>query len=107
MKRNLELIRKLMLFFDDKSDFRPVEVPQIPDCDEREIRYHLVLLYDAGFLRCEPSVSTTSDRVISVLPFDLTWQGPNFLTQSGTLMFGTRLDRTWKTRDLLRHLLVL
>lgn len=43
------------------------------------IKYHLVLLHDAGYLRCEPVRSSTSDRVIYVRPFDLTWQGHEFL----------------------------
>jgi len=47
--------------------------------DDLNIKYHLVLLYDAGFLRCEPEKSTTSDRVIQVIPFDLTWDGHEFL----------------------------
>ena len=38
-----------------------------------------MLLHDAGLLRCEPIKSSTSDRVIYVIPFDLTWEGHEFL----------------------------
>ena len=47
--------------------------------DDRMIKHHLVLLHDAGLLRCEPIRSSTSDRVIHVIPFELTWDGHEFL----------------------------
>ena len=79
MKRDLELVRKLLFFFDEKPDQGHVHVPPIPGYDEPTIKYHLVLLHDAGYLRCEPVKSSTSDRVIYVLPFELTWDGHEFL----------------------------
>jgi hypothetical protein len=79
MKRDMELVRKLLLFLDEKPGPQHVLVPPIPGHDELAIKYHLVLLHDAGYLRCEPTRSSTSDRVISVIPFDLTWQGHEFL----------------------------
>lgn len=79
MKRDLELVRKLLLFFDDKPGPAHVEIPPITGYDDSTIKYHLVLLYEAGFLQCEPVKSTTSDRVIYVLPFELTWDGHEFL----------------------------
>jgi len=42
------------------------------------IGYHLILLYEANFLAGEPS-RTTTGRVISFLPFRLTWEGHEFL----------------------------
>jgi hypothetical protein len=89
MKRDFDLIRKLLMFFEDKPGSEHVEVPPIEGFDDLTIKYHLVLLYDAGFLRCEPVKSSTSDRVIYVLPFDLTWQGHEFLEK-------IRNERTWK-----------
>ena len=79
MKRNFELIRKLLMFFEEKESAKHVEVPPIGGYDERTIKYHLVLLHEAGLLHCEPIRSTTSDRVIYVIPFDLTWDGHEFL----------------------------
>jgi hypothetical protein len=79
MKRDLDLIRKLLIFFDDKVGPEHVEVPPIDGYDELTIKYHLVLLHDAELLRCEPVVSSSSDRVIYVLPFELTWAGHDFL----------------------------
>jgi hypothetical protein len=79
MKRDLELVRKLLIFFDEKPGPEHVEIPPIPGYDDSTIKYHLVLLHDAGYLRCEPVKSSTSDRTIYVLPFDLTWNGHEFL----------------------------
>ena len=82
MKRDLDLIRKLLVFFDEKPGPEMVQVPPIEGYDELTIKYHLTLLYDAGYLRCEPVTSSTSDRVIYVLPFELTWKGHEFLAKA-------------------------
>jgi hypothetical protein len=79
MKRDFELVRKLLLFFEEKDNPDFIKVPPIAGYDELTIKYHLVLLYDAGLLRCEPVKSSTSDRVIYVIPFELTWDGHEFL----------------------------
>jgi len=81
MSRDFELIRKLLIFFEEKQSARHVEIPPIDGYDERVIKYHLVLLHQAGFLSCEPVRSKTSDRVIYVIPFDLTWDGHEFLAK--------------------------
>ena len=79
MKRDLELIRELLLFFEEKSSPAYIELPPIEGYDENTLKTHLVLMFEAGLLRCEPTRSSTSDRVISVLPFELTWDGHEFL----------------------------
>jgi hypothetical protein len=89
MKRDFDLIRKLLIFFEEKPGPEHVAVPPIEGYDELALKYHLVLLHDAGFLRCEPVKSSTSDRVIYVLPFDLTWQGHEFLEK-------IRSETTWQ-----------
>ena len=89
MKRDFDLIRKLLIFFEEKTGPEHVEVPPIENYDQSTIKYHLVLLYDARFLRCEPVKSSSSDRVIYVLPFELTWQGQEFLQK-------IRNETTWK-----------
>jgi len=79
MKRDFDLIRKLLIFFEEKPGSEPVRKPEIAGYNDIEIMYHLLLLNDAGFLRCEPIKSTSSDRVIKVIPFELTWDGHEFL----------------------------
>jgi len=79
MKRDMDLIVKLLTFFEEKAGPEHVEVPPIEGYDKATIKYHLILLHDAGLLRCEPVRSSTSERVIYVIPFDLTWQGHEFV----------------------------
>ena len=79
MKRDMDLVRTLLQFFEEKEPPNHVEIPPIDGYDESTIRTHLVLMHDAGLLRCEPVRSSSSDRVIYVLPFELTWAGHDFL----------------------------
>jgi hypothetical protein len=89
VKRDFELIRKLLIFFDEKQDAKVIDKLSIEGYDEGTIAYHLRLLYDAKLLRCEPIQSSASDRLISVLPFELTWDGHEFLEK-------IRNDSTWE-----------
>jgi len=88
MRRDFDLVRQLLLFFEQEPDRKPEGKPIIEGYDENTIQYHVVLLFEAGLLRGEPVRSTTSDRLISVLPFELTWRGHEFLQQ-------VREDSTW------------
>lgn len=88
MIRDFELIRNLLFLFESKPDSSMIEHPEIDGFDKSQIRYHLRLLNDAGLLRCEPVTSSRSERVISVVPFELTWEGHEFLDK-------IRADETW------------
>jgi hypothetical protein len=82
MKRDMDLVRDLMLFLEGKPDTAMISAEDIPMAQRNstEIQYHLNLIYQAGFLNAEAfRSSTTSDRIIKVIPFDLTWQGHEFL----------------------------
>jgi hypothetical protein len=90
MKRDIDLIRKLLLHFEEKPNDKVEECPQIEGYSELEIGYHLLLMDEADLLRCERVMSSSSDRVIKVFPFSLTWQGHEFLEAS-------RNDNIWKS----------
>ena len=95
MKRDFDLVRKLLVYFEEKPGPEHVKIPPIEGYDELTIKYHLVLLHDARLLRCEPQTSSSSDRVIEVLPFDLTWDGHEFLAK-------IKDDGLWqKTKDTI------
>ena len=80
MTRDFDLIRKLLVFFDEKPGPGYVELPVVAGSyTEAQVRYHLVLLHDAGLLQCEPK--SEGGRIISVIPFDLTWEGHEFLSK--------------------------
>ena len=101
MKRDLELVRKLLIFFDEKPGPEHVEVPPIQGYADSVIKYHLVLLHDAGYLRCEPVKSSTSDRTIYVLPFELTWAGHEFLEKVRDQHVWDEVIRDIKSRGFL------
>ena len=82
MKRDMELIRKLLMFFNEKEEPEMVEAPDIGEEFSRSvIQYHLRLMCQAGWLSYEAERSSTSDRIIRVYPFDLTWEGHEFLAK--------------------------
>jgi hypothetical protein len=81
MKRDLDLVRKILLHFEEKANDSMEQCPIIEGYEAAEIRYHLILMNEAGLLRCEQVLSTsTPSRVIRVYPFSLTWQGHEFLS---------------------------
>jgi len=82
MKRDMELIRKLLFYFEDKSDFGMIKSDDvaIDGYDARSVAYHIHLMCEAELFSCERVVSTTTpDRLIDAYPFRLTWQGHEFL----------------------------
>jgi len=89
MKRDMEVVRKLLLYFEDKPDDRAVDKVDIEGYDAKAIGYHLILLYEAGLIEGEPYVSKTSKRIIDVMPFRLTWEGHEFLAAA-------RNDTVWR-----------
>jgi DNA-binding transcriptional ArsR family regulator len=78
MKRDMELVRSLLLYFEEKPDDRVAEKVVIEGYDDLTIGYHLILLYEAGLIEGEREVSK-SRRVIRVYPMRLTWAGHDFI----------------------------
>ncbi|MCD4719576.1 MAG: DUF2513 domain-containing protein [Desulfobacula sp.] len=89
MKRDLDLIRKLLIYLEEKPDDKIVQDLEIEGYTNREVQYHFILMNEAGLIRCEKSISSTSDRIIRVYPNGLTWQGHEFFEAS-------RNDTFWK-----------
>ena len=79
MKRDLDLIRLIMLNLEAKEDDHVIRDLKIDGYSSGLINYHLILLRDAGFIACEATKSSTSDRIIEVFPAYLTWNGQEFL----------------------------
>lgn len=80
MKRDIDLIRALLTALEEKDNDDMVSTISVDGFTELEVKYHLVLMDQAGLIRCERIVSSsTSDRIIDVLPFGLSWKGHEFL----------------------------
>lgn len=53
---------------------------EVEGYDSSVVGKHLLLLADAGFLVCEKVTSkSTPDRVVTVMIFDLSWKGHEYL----------------------------
>ena len=96
MKRDLDLVRKLLIYLEEKPNDQMIKDLELDGYDESTIKYQFILMDEVGLIRCERSVSsTTPDRVIQDYPFSLTWQGHEFLEAA-------RNDTFWeKAKSLL------
>ncbi len=89
MKRDIDLIRKLLIYLEEKTDDKIIMKLELNGYSESEVMYHFILMDQADLIRCEREISSsTSDRVIRVYPFSLTWQGHELLEAS-------RNETTW------------
>ena len=83
MKRDFDLVRELLFYFEQKPDLSPVlytAPPLIEGYSQDAIKHHLILLYQGGLVDGEPMRSSTSDRIIDMRAvFALTWDGHEFL----------------------------
>jgi len=80
MKRNLDLIIKILEYFEAREEISIVEKLTLDGFDDNTVAYHLRRMYEAGLLDAETvTSSTTETRIIRVLPFGLIWEGHEFL----------------------------
>jgi hypothetical protein len=76
--RDMELARKVLLALEAKSEPEAIETVQIEGYDDLAVRYHLLLLAQAKLIDYEP-VLTKTGRIVSVLAFNPSWHGYEFL----------------------------
>jgi hypothetical protein len=111
MKRNLDLIRKLVLILEDASDTEVANIVKVDGFTDEEIGYHSYLLVDAGLAE-GIDIRTMDDRLPNWQLSHLTWAGHDFADAA-------RDDSRWKqatavvkekagsvTFDVLKQILV-
>ena len=93
MKRDMDLVREILLATENKSDFSSWLVPDIEGYTKLEIYYHIKLLIQAGLVEGENLSSDSGDKwVIKTL----TSTGHDFLDAS-------RNDTIWnKAKDSIK-----
>lgn len=80
MRRDMDLCRKLLFYFEERDAFAVDKSPRIDGYDENAVQYHLQLLAQAGLIIYEADRSTSNpERLIRVYPFGLSWAGHEFL----------------------------
>lgn len=86
MKRDLELVREILMFFEKRTNDKMIQPKHIIEGSELEISGyegrlisdHIDIMYEAGLL--EGYADRTKDgRLIKVYPTRLTWNGHEFL----------------------------
>jgi hypothetical protein len=79
MKRDPDLIRKILLALESKENMTDMLTPKemnLGDWNEEEINYNLLLLLEAGYII---GYKHSADDQTMVLPTRLTWEGHEFL----------------------------
>ncbi len=82
MKLDRDLVRELLFALEAKPDFAMRRAADItPDGRNKDdVAYALMKMHEAGFITGETLRSkSTPDRVIEVIPFELTYRGHEFL----------------------------
>jgi len=92
MKRDMELVRKILMELVDSEFSSDMGLPGIDGYDEDEIRHHALIMRDAGLLAFTEGVKT--EGVIFGPMEDLqlrpTWEGHEFLEK-------TRDEKIWRS----------
>lgn len=95
MKRDMELIRKLMFKIEEDYTGEHLWAPTIDGYDKNVVAEHCKLLYDYGFLDEYKPIGADHAPVITFLVGNLTWEGYDFLEK-------IRQDTVWnKTKDVI------
>jgi len=77
MKRDFQLIRKLLLEIESHSNgLNPIELIDTKNYTNEQIQYHLVLLHEAGLIVAHDVTDRTG---LDLIPIRLTWEGHEFL----------------------------
>jgi hypothetical protein len=82
MKRDMDLVRDLLLYFEAKSGTPGIHASDVrmDGFTETQVGLHLNIMAEAGLLICEPFRSSTNpERFIRTFVFDLSWQGHEYL----------------------------
>jgi hypothetical protein len=89
MKRDMDLIRKLLFYFEETKDTLHDDLPKIEGYDANSIKYHIYLMHDSNLLHCERVKSELTGQVLYLMPLNLSWDGNEFLEK-------VRRNTTWE-----------
>ncbi|QLB18681.1 DUF2513 domain-containing protein [Mannheimia granulomatis] len=95
MKRNWDLIRKILIKLEEKADSTSwLQSDEIKGFDARTVAYHYALLTEAGLIK---SIDISGMEEEDYAALSLTWQGHEFLDK-------IRNDSVWnKIKSTLQH----
>ena len=76
MKRDMDLIRQILLQVEEFPEYEWVPLDKIEGADEEELSYHVQLLSEAGLIEAHNASGLNS---LEWNPIALTWAGHEFL----------------------------
>ena len=83
MKRNMKLILKILRWTEEHGNTHPLDPPDFQDIPTEQVRYHVQLCYEAGFLHLSNNDSNNPKyRRDRLCVLGLTWNGNEFLDQN-------------------------
>lgn len=97
MKRDMDIVRKLLLYLEDTVDYKPLRSSDIAigGYSDAQIGYHLGILAEGGLIDVIDT-NTKDSKVFSCFVKGITWQGHEFLDS-------VRDDGVWnQTREKLK-----
>ncbi|KAL1017069.1 DUF2513 domain-containing protein [Haemophilus influenzae] len=98
MKRNWDLIRKILLKLEEKADSASwLESSDIKGYDYRTVTYHYKLLKNAGIIEAI-DISTMEEENFAAL--SLTWQGHEFLDKIRNDSVWNKVKSTVQSKSL-------
>jgi hypothetical protein len=77
MKRDMDLVRAILLKIEESPDGYAPDSIEIPDYSRNQIAYHLAIMIEAGLLHGDVAEGMEGD--LDGLPTRITWQGHDFL----------------------------
>ncbi|MDF2950541.1 MAG: hypothetical protein K0S18_124 [Anaerocolumna sp.] len=93
MKRDMDLIRKILFDLEKQSDGTPVYDLEIDGHSDKEVAYHCKLLYDAGYVLNYDASYADGDYLIGFGVGSISWDGHELIDT-------IRNDTVWnKTKD--------
>ena len=78
MRRDMDLIRRLLEYAEAKESIEPIPAPEIGGYYDDQIHYHLRLCQEAGYLRVEAMETRgvgAPRRAVHYRIIELTWRG--------------------------------
>ena len=99
MKRNMDLIREILLFIEEKHEYGPVYGFIIPDHSINEIAYHCKLLYEHGFIDSYEDLPG-DEEAQDIAVGGLTWEGADYLEQIRDNTLWGKTKRTMKEKGI-------
>lgn len=95
MKRDLDLVRKILIAVEEKPDLEPSEI-SIEGYDFEVVAFHLLILKEAGLVDAEIS-DDAAGEIAGAFAIRLTWAGFEFLDLA-------RTDTVWnKSKMFLKE----